>query len=251
MARPNSRSTLLSHCLGRLGEPVIQVNVAPEQLEDRLDDALDKFSQYHYDATHRAYISYQLTAADITNKYIPVSDSIAYVTKVFAFNTSFGSSSSFFDIKYQMMLNDITSIHTWFGDLAYYDQLQQYLTTMDMLINGQPQIEFSRKQNRVYLFGNIEDQDIVEGDWVVMEVLQIVDPDTFTEVWNDDWLKDYTTALIKRQWGQNLIKFEGMQLPGGVLLNGRQIYDDAIADIERLEEKLRLDKELPPEFMIG
>ena len=143
-----------------------------------------------------------------------------------------------------MMLNDIADLQNFAGDLGYYEQMQQYLALIDMKLNGHPQVTFSRHQNRLLIHGDFEDKDVKAGDYVIAEVYQIVDPDSHTSVYNDMWLKEYTTALIKQQWGANLIKFEGMQLPGGVTLNGRQLYDDATQDIERLQEKIRLEQEL-------
>jgi hypothetical protein len=125
------------------------------------------------------------------------------------------------------------------------------LSLLDMKLNGTPQVNFSRRQNRLYIHGDFQDKDIKAGDYIVAETLQIVDPDTHTSIYNDMFMKDYTTALIKLQWGANLIKFEGMQLPGGVTLNGRQIYEDAMNDIERLQEKVRLEQELPVDFFVG
>jgi hypothetical protein len=170
---------------------------------------------------------------------------------MFAIDATFGSSINFFDIKYQMMLNDIADMHNYVGDLAYYEQMQQYLSLLDMKLNGTPQIEYSRKQNRLYIFGEFADGDLKTGDYIVYEAYKTVDESLFSKVWNDMWLKEYSTALIKQQWGANLIKFEGMQLPGGVTLNGRQIYDDATQDIERLRERLRLDHETPIDFFVG
>jgi hypothetical protein len=149
------------------------------------------------------------------------------------------------------MLNDMSVMANSLGDLAYYEQMQQYLSLLDMKLNGTPQVEFSRKQNRLYIFGEFASEDIKAGDYLVYEVQKLVDPASFSAIYNDMWLKEYSTALIKQQWGQNLIKFEGMQLPGGVTLNGRQIYDDATADLERLREKLRLEHESPIDFFVG
>ena len=150
-----------------------------------------------------------------------------------------------------MRLNDLADLQRYAGDLAYYEQMQQYLSLLDMKLNGHPQVQFSRRENRLYIFGDFGDKDIQEGDFVIAEVYQIVDPTTNTSIFNDMWVKEYTTALIKQQWGANLIKFEGMQLPGGVMLNGRQIYDDATGDIERLRETIRMEHEFPPDFFIG
>ena len=120
-----------------------------------------------------------------------------------------------------------------------------------MKLNGTPQVTFARRQNRLYVHGDFQDKDIKAGDYIVAEVYQTIDPQTHTSIYNDMFIKDYTTALIKQQWGANLIKFEGMQLPGGVSLNGRQIYEDATSDVEQLKERLRLEQELPPSFYVG
>ena len=251
MAAPSSRDTLIEYCLRRLGDPVIEINVDPDQLEDRVDEALQYYQEFHSDATVKTYLKHHVTADDVSNEYISISSNVIFVQKLFPISSSFNNSMNFFDIKYQMMLNDIADLQNFAGDLAYYDQMQQYLSLLDLKLNGHPQVNFSRRQNRLYIHGDFQDNDIKEDDYVVAEVLQIVDPSTHTTVFDDMWLKSYTTALIKRQWGANLIKFEGMQLPGGVTLNGRQIYDDAQADIEKLEEKVRMEQELPVDFFVG
>ena len=251
MANPTSRATLIEYCKRRLGDPVIEINVDEDQLEDRVDEALQYYQEYHSDATVRTYLKHQVTSTDVTNEYIPISSDIIFVSKLFPISSSFNSSYNFFDIKYQMMLNDIADLQNFAGDLAYYEQMQQYLSLLDMKLNGTPQVQFSRKQNRLYIFGDFADEDIKAGEYIIAEVYSIVDPETYTSIYNDMWLKEYTTSLIKQQWGQNLIKFEGMQLPGGVTLNGRQIYDDATGEIERLRENLRLEHELPPDFFVG
>jgi hypothetical protein len=251
MANPTSRATLIDYSKRKLGDPVVEINVDEDQLEDRLDEALQIFQEYHSEGTVRTFVSQQITADDVTNEYVSVASDILFVARMFAIDSTFGSSLNFFDIKYQMMLNDIADMHNYVGDLAYYEQMQQYLSLLDMKLNGTPQIEYSRKQDRLYIFGDFAEGDLKAGDFIVYEAYKIIDPASFTKVFNDMWLKEYTTALIKQQWGQNLIKFEGMQLPGGVTLNGRQIYDDATQDLERLREKLRLDHETPVDFFIG
>lgn len=251
MAAPNSRDTLIEYCLRRLGDPVIEINVDPDQLEDRLDEALEVYQEFHSDATVKTYLKHQVTSTDVSNEYISISDDVIFVQRLFPISSSFNNSMNFFDIKYQMMLNDIADMQNFAGDLAYYDQMQQYLSLLDMKLNGTPQVNFSRRQGRLYIRGDFQDKDIQQGDYIIAEVLQIVNPSSHTSIYDDMWLKAYTTALIKRQWGANLIKFEGMQLPGGVTLNGRQIYDDAMTDIDKLEEKLRLEQELPVDFFVG
>ena len=250
MANPTSRATLIEYCLRRLGDPVIEINVDPDQLEDRVDEALQYYQEFHSDATLRTYLKHLVTSDDVTNEYITLSTDIQFLSRLFKVHGG-QMSRNFFDIKYQLHLNDIANMHTYIGDLAYYEQMQQYLSLLDMKLTGSPQVDFVRKQNRLYIHGDFQDNDIQVNDYVVAEAYTIIDPNTHTAIWNDMWLKEYTTALIKQQWGANLIKFEGMQLPGGVMLNGRQIFDDATQDIERLREKIRMDHELPIDFFMG
>ena len=251
MANPTSRATLIDYCKRKLGDPVIEINVDEDQLEDRVDEALQYYQEYHSDATLRTYLKHQVTSTHKTNEYISLSSNIIFVSKLFPISSSFNSSFNFFDIKYQMMLNDIADLQNFAGDLAYYEQMQQYLSLLDVKLNGHPQVQFQRKQNRLYIFGDFADNDIKEGEYIVAEVYEIVDPSAHTSVFNDMWMKEYTTALIKQQWGSNLLKFEGMQLPGGVVLNGRQIFDDATTDIDKLRETIRMEHEMPPDFFVG
>lgn len=251
MAIISSRQGLIDYCLRKLGDPVIEINVDDDQIEDKVDDALQKYQEYHSDATIRTYIKHQVTATDVSNKYIPISSDIIFVSKVFPVSTTYGSSGNLFDIRYQMFLNNMGDFINFAGDLSYLYQMEQYLSMIDQQLHGHPQVTFSRHQDRLYIYGDFNDGDLKEGDYVVAEIYQIVNPETNTSVYNDMWLKEYTTALIKQQWGMNMIKFEGMQLPGGVTVNGRQMFDDANAEIEKLEEKLRLEFELPVDFFVG
>ena len=251
MAPPNSRVTLIDYCKRRLGDPVLEINVDEDQIEDRVDEALQYYQEYHSDATIRTYLKHLVTATDVANEYIPISTDILYISQLFPTSSSFGSSVNFFDIKYQMMLNDIADLQNFAGDLAYYEQMNQYLSMLDMKLNGTPQVQFSRHQDRLYIFGDFADKDIKAGEYLVAEVYTILDPDTHTSIYNDMWLKEYTTALIKQQWGMNLIKFEGIQLPGGVVLNGRQLYDDASTEIENLRQRIREEHEFPADFFVG
>jgi len=251
MASPTTRNDLIDFCLRRLGEPVLEINVDVDQIEDKVDDAIQKYQEFHSDATIRTYLKHEITADDVTNKYIPISSDIIFVSKVFPISTTFSTSGNLFDIRYQMFLNNMGDFINFAGDLAYLYQMEQYLSMIDMQLHGHPQVTFSRRQNRLYIFGDFEDEDLQEGDFLIAEIFQTIDPETHTSIYNDMFIKDYTTALIKQQWGANLSKFEGMQLPGGVTMNGRQIYEDATADIERLEEKLRNEQELPVDFFVG
>ncbi len=256
MASPSSRVELLNHCLRRLGAPVIEINVDDQQLEDRLDDALQFFREYNSDATVRTYLKHQLTQEDFTNGYITISDNVYFIKKVLPFGGVIGgggsSAANFFDVKYQIALNDIYNLNTFIGDLAYLEQINQYLALIDMKLTGHPQISFNRLQNRLYVHGALDsNSQLSAGDYIVLEAFNIVDGETHTDVYNDMFLKEYLTQLIKRQWGANLSKFEGMQLPGGVTLNGRIIYEEATQEILRLEEQVRLNYELPVDFFVG
>tara|TARA_A100001035_G_scaffold241246_2_gene207145 strand:+ start:3854 stop:4609 length:756 start_codon:yes stop_codon:yes gene_type:complete len=251
MANPATRQELIDYCLRRLGDPVLEINVDEDQIEDRIDEALQYWQEFHSDATVRTYLKHQITQTDINNEYIPIPSNVLTVSRLFPIASSFNSSFNFFDIKYQMMLNDIADLQNFAGDLAYYEQMQQYLSMLDMKLNGTAQVQWSRHQDRLYIFGDFVDEDIQLGEYVVAEVYTLLDPNTHTSVYNDLWLKEYSVALIKQQWGMNLIKFEGVQLPGGVTFNGRQLYDDATAEIERLRERIRLEWEMPADFFVG
>ena len=254
MAIVTTRTELEEYCLRKLGAPVIDINVADEQIDDRIDEALEVYQEYHSDATVKTYFKHLVTAADVTNKYIPVPDNIIFVTHLFPLRPGSSSSAGMFDIKYQMMLNDMINLNNFTGGLDYFVQMKQYLDLINMTLNGTPQVSYQRRQNRLHIFGDFSDRDIKEGDYLVAECYALVDPSTTSgtkSIFNDMWLKMYATALIKRQWGSNLMKFEGMTLPGGVMLNGRQIYDDANIEIQQLDEKLRLEFELPIDLFVG
>jgi hypothetical protein len=251
MASPNSRDTLIDYCKRRLGEPVIEINVDEDQLEDRVDESIQYFQEFHSDATFRAYVSHQLTSTDVTNKYITTSSDVHFVSRVFPLISSSSSSGQLFNLRYQMHLSELTDMSQFAGDIAYYEQIQQYLSLLDMTLNGHTMVDFARRQNRIYLHGHLEDLDVTAGDYIVYEVYNTINPDSHTSIYNDMWLKEYTTSLIKQQWGMNLMKFEGMQLPGGVILNGRQLFDDAQGEIQDLRERIRLEHEMPADFFVG
>lgn len=250
MATPNSRQSLIDFCLRRLGAPVIEINVDDDQIEDKVDDALQMYQEFHSDATYRTYLKHVITQSDKDNGYIPIDSNIVYVSQLFPLNTTF-SSVNMFDIRYQMMLNSLGDFMNFAGGMSYYYQMQQYLEFLDQVLSGYPQTTWSRHQDRLYVWGEWSNGDLDVGDYVVAEVYTAVDPDTFSSVYNDMFMKNYTTALIKQQWGMNMSKFEGMQLPGGVTISGRQILEDANAELKELEEKLRLEQELPPDFFVG
>lgn len=247
MAKPNSRSTLQDYCLRNLGAPVIEINVDEDQIEDRTDDALQFYQEYHSDGVIREYLKHELTAADITNNYITVADSVTNVVRMLKITGTTGS--SLFDMGYHMRVNDIFMLQGLGTQMQEYIQSQQKLSLIDHRLNSEEHIRFSRHLNRVHMDEGYG--DLKAGEFIVLEVFSIIDPGTYTDVYNDLYLKKYLTALIKRQWGANLMKFQDFTLPGGITLNGRQIYEDAIEEIQGLEEEARLIWAMPDNFLMG
>ena len=260
MAMITTRQQLVEYCLRRLGEPVIEVNVDEDQIDDKVDDALQVYREFHSDATYRDYYQHQITEDEVARKYISIPHEILFVTKLFPTGGSVIGSSNMFSMSYQFAMSDFASVTDGggAGNLAYYDQMRSYMELLDMKLNGLPIITWSRRQNKLYLWSDIEDKQLEAGDYVCVECYRAVsetgevgtgaDP---TTIMNDMFMKDFTTALIKQQWGMNMSKFEGMQLPGGVTINGRQILDDANGEIESLRERMRLEYEEPPGFLVG
>ena len=325
MAAPNSKATLVDHCLRSLGAPVIEINVDDDQIDDRIDEALQFYQNYHMDGVERVFLKHKVTNSelifqavttgtfveketitggtsgataiiksvpsnstlrynllgdsnvpfqagetvtggtsgatgvisssggivkgDIENRFIPVPSLVQNVVQVIPIRDSV-STSDMFDIRYQIHLNDLYSLG-FMGSLAEYVMSMQYLDMLDNVIDSdEKQVNFDMHKNQLDVFMNWSDE-VEVGDFLVVECYRIIDPDTYTDVYNDYFLKRYATALIKRQWGQNLLKFEGMVMPGGVTFNGRQLYDDANEEITRLEEEARLNWEQPVDFYTG
>lgn len=250
MARPNSRATLIDYCLRRLGAPVLEINVDDDQVSDRIDDALQFYQEYHIDAVHKVYLKHQIEQQDIDNEFIPITDGTLFVTRVLPFNSS-NSTGGMFSAKYQMMLNDMYNLN-FMGNMSNYVQTMQYMSLIDMNINGGSGgeiVQFNRNLGELHL--RMDWATVTVGQYLVVEGYQIVDPEAYSTVYDDMFVKQYATALIKQQWGANLIKFEGMQLPGGVTINARQIFDDATTEIATIKEEMQLKYESPPMFMVG
>lgn len=249
MAKPTSRQTLIDYCLRNLGHPVIEINVDDDQLDDRIDEGLQFYQHYHADAIEKVFLKHQVTQTDIDNGYIAIPELVTDVIRVLPIRDS-QSTNSMFDIKYQMHMNDMFALG-YMGSLLEYSMAQEYLATLDILIDSDDKfISFDRHRDQLRIDMNWGDEVIVD-QYIVVEAYRIIDPDTFTDVYNDYYLKKYCTALIKKQWGANLIKFEGMVMPGGVTFNGRQLFDDAVEELQRLEEEVRLNWEQPVDFYIG
>ena len=250
MAKPNTRQKLIDYCLRALGHPVIEINVDEDQLEDRVDEAIQYYQEYHGDAVVRNLLKHQVTQSDIDNGYIDISGNTNMLSINNVFNVSNSQTSSIFSVDYQIHLNDIFDLTASHGGIVNYEMTKQYMSLIDRNVNGMfEMIEWSRHKNRVNFHSDTLNG--MKDQYVVFDGYSVIDETTFTDVFNDAFLKKYTTALFKRQWGLNLIKFEGMQLPGGVTLNGRQIFDDAKEEIRELEEQMQLKHEMPPLDFIG
>jgi len=313
----STREQFKDYCLRRLGQPVIQINVDEDQVEDRIDDALSFFNDYHFEGCEKLYMKHRITQQDIDRGWIYCPDAVIFVVKVMSFDNS-NSSINMFDLRYQLRLHDLYD----FTSVSYvsYEITMQHITTLNMLFSGYPQHRFNRIQNKVFL--DIDwSRDVRVGEYVVIECYRKMDPDNFTiagtanisstsntvvgvstvfsrdlvmgdevtfgsetkrivsisddatlnvdspftatttgvtvvknglsDVWENRFLKKYATALIKKQWGENLKKFGGIQMPGGVTLNGKEIYDEAVEEISKMEEELINTNVLPGDMFIG
>ena len=244
--QPASRTELKEYCLRALGKPVIQINVDDDQLEDRIEESLQMFQEYHVDATIKTYLKHQITQDDIDNEYITLTEGKIGVLNVIQIGS--GSVNNMFDVRYQMHLTDVYNL-TKTSIVPYY-MVQQHLGVLQELFSGKPGMRFSRHQDRLYVDVDWS-KEFVVGEYLVAECMQLVEPTTFTDVYNDMWLKKYTTELFRQQWGYNLIKYQGVQLPGGTTLDGRTILDEAKANLEVLANDLENKYQFPVDFAVG
>jgi len=280
MAQPSTRQELIDYCKRKLGAPVLEINVADEQIEDLVDDAIQFFQERHFDGVEQTYLKYQITQDDIdrgravgssgvgisstsattniegtnttfnyyeTSNYLQIPNHIIGVNKIYQFEGSNSLSSGMFSIKYQLFLNDI---YYWGStELLTYSMVKSYLEDINFLLTTQKQIRFNKRSDRLYL--DIDWSSVSVGEYLIIDCYRALDPSSYSQVWNDSFLKQYLTSLIKRQWGQNLIKFQGVKLPGGVEFNGRQIYEDGQKELDDIMEKMSSTYELPPLDCIG
>tara|TARA_B100001939_G_scaffold338625_1_gene344422 strand:- start:12 stop:818 length:807 start_codon:yes stop_codon:yes gene_type:complete len=268
MATPATREQLKQYALRTLGKPVIEINVDDAQLEDRLDEALQYFAQYHYDGVERVYLKYKYTAADKTrltsntsstatknsestsyeeaNNYLIVPEGVLAINRIF--NLSDKHNLNLFDVRYQLRLNDLYDFSS--TSVINYDVVLRHLDFLDHILVGEKPLRFNQHDNRLYIDMDWTN-DLETDEWIVIECYRKLDPNSYTDVWNDIYLKRYTTALFKKQWGANLSKFGGVAMVGGVTLNGQQIYSEALQDLEKLETEIRTTYELNPAMMIG
>ena len=282
MAKPGTRAEFKEYCLRQLGAPVLEINIATEQCEDIIDDAIQFFHERHFDGVAQVYLNYKVTQDDIdrgkgagqdgvsgitttsasttingqsiqfdyeeNSNYLEIPPEIIGVTKLWRFDGTNIATNNMFSLKYQLWLNDI-AFNWGTTELLSYAMTRTYLSDIDFLLNTEKQIRFNQRMDRLYI--DIDWEGMTVGDFFVIDCWRALDPADYARVWNDSFLKPYTVALMKRQWGQNLLKFTGVKLPGGVELNGRQIYDDAEKDLERIRERMSETYELPPLDMIG
>ena len=278
MAKPSTRQGLIDFCLRRLGAPVLEINVDDDQLDDLVDDAIQLFNERHFDGVERMYLKYQITQNDIdrgkatgssgtgvvgtaatstsstpvthtwyeNSNFIQVPDSVIGIEKIFKFDTS-SISGGMFSIKYQLFLNDLYHFNSI--ELMQYAMTKSYLEDIDYLLTPDKQVRYNKRQDRLYIDIDWGAQSV--DNFFVIDCYRALDPSTATGVYNDSYHKKYLTSTIKRQWGQNLIKFKGVKLPGGIELNGRKMYDDAEKELEDLKQRMSLEYELPPLDMIG
>ena len=281
MAKPASRTDLINYCKRQLGAPVLEINVADEQIDDLVDDALQLFHERDYDGSIQTFLKYKITQADIdrgrarggsstagivtttatatidgasvsfnfeeNSNFLQVPPEVIGISKIFRFDGANTVTNNMFSVKYQLFLNDI---YYWGStEILTYAMTKRYLEDFDFALNTEKQIRFNMRQDRLYL--DIDWGSVNVDDYLIIDCYRLIDPNDFTRVYNDAFLKRYLTALIKRQWGQNLIKFQGVKLPGGIELNGRQIYDDAEKELDKIKEQMSNTYELPPLDMIG
>lgn len=247
MAVPSTREEFKAYCLRRLGDPVIDINVDDEQVEDRIDEALAYYQDYHFDGTERVLVKHVVTASDKTNGYITLANSIIGVNSILDIGQA-AQSSNLFNIRYQIHLNDLFDLSA--SSYVPYVTAMTHVSFLEELFVGKKPIRYNRHVNKL----NIDMDwvnDIAIGEYIVIDCYRIADPNTYSDVWGDRWLARYATALIKQQWGSNLSKFENIQLPGGITFNGVKILDDAQAEIAKLEEEMIISYSLPVQDMIG
>ena len=305
MAKPNTRSTLKDYCLRNLGKPVIDINVDEDQIEDRIDEAVQYFCQYHTDGVERMYLKYKVTADDKvrlrknkefnviekgtyadnielesdtntvlegdgdlikedgtplhtedstivettyeeTQNYLVIPDAVISVINIFPLSDR--ANLNMFDVRYQLRLNDLYDFSS--TSIVHYEMTMRHLDFLDHILVGEKPIRFNALSNRLYIDMDWQ-EDIDADEYLIIECYRQLDPAQHTNMFNDIYLKRYTTALIKKQWGQNLSKFNGTAMLGGVTLNGPELFSSAVSEVQKLEEEIRLNYEEPPHMQQG
>lgn len=246
MALPTNREEFKQYCLRRVGAPVSQINVDEDQLQDRIDDALNIYWDINFDGTEKQYYKALVTEQAIANKYVTLPDNIIGAVHVFPIGSSL-STNNLFNIRYQIALNDLYDL-TATSMVPYY-MAMQHIQLLEQLLVGLQPLRYNRRTNKLYL--DMDWDKCNPGDFLVVEAYQIVDPDEYPKVWSDRWLLKYATELIKKQWGENLIKYTNVSLPGGMQFNGEKIYNDASAEVEKMEASMLTGFSTPVSFLMG
>lgn len=245
--KPANKEELKEFCLRQLGYPVVQINVDDVQVDDAVELAFEYWNEFHFDGTERVYLKHQMTEQDITNQYITVSDNLIGATRIFPVGGT-NMAMSFFDLRYQLRLNDLWDLSS--TSYVNYTLTMQHLRTLDMLFSGEQPVRFNKITNKFYIDWDWNN-DIEANEWIIIEGYVITDPSLYTRVWNDRMLKKLATAYVKKQWGTNMKKFGGMQLPGGITMNGQQIFEEATKEIADAEQEIRSTYEQMPQFLVG
>ena len=257
MPAVTNRATFKDYCLRRLGFPVIEINIDDDQIDDRIDDALQYWQDYHFDGLQKIYYIKRVEDLDVTNKYIDLSDvkdsgnnamEIVGISRIFPLMDS-QATVNMFDLRYQLRLNELYDFTS--ASYVNYTLTQQHLRSLELMFTGEVPIRFQRHTQRLYIDWAWGSTEAPAGTIVVAEAYANIDPEVYNKVWNDRWLKEYATALIKRTWGNNLKKFSGLQLPGGVTLNGDKIYEEAVGEIEKLETEMQVEYGAPLEWFMN
>lgn len=247
MAVPTTKDEFKEYCLRKLGKPVIEINVDDDQVDDRVDEALRYYWDYHFDGSERVYYKHQITAQNKIDKYIMLPENIIGAVSIFNIGDPAVKADDLFNIRYQIALNDLYTL-TSVSMIPYYMTMQHLGIIQELLVGKQP-IRYNRHMNRLNI--DMDWNTLSEGSFIIVDAYQVVDPDIYTDAWGDRWLQNYATAKIKYQWGANLTKFIGMQLPGGVQFNGQKILDDAAEEIKAMEAEMINSYSLPVMDMIG
>lgn len=246
MAVPTTRSEFKQYCLRKLGFPVLEINVDDDQIEDRIDESLKYYWDYHFDGSEHIYYKHQITDEDKVNKYITLPENIIGAVRVFPVGNNTGT-GDFFNIQYQIALNDLYTLTS--TSMVPYYMTRMHLELLSQMLVGQQPIRYNRHKDRLHV--DTDWSKYNTGEYLLVEAYQVIDPDEWTDAWSDRWLQQYCSAKIKYQWGTNLTKFTGLQLPGGVQFNGERILDDAKNEIDKLEAEMISSYSLPIVDMIG
>ena len=233
MAQPQSRQEFIEYILRKIGAPVIEINVSEEQVEDRVDEAVSFWRDYHYNGSQLVYLKHEITQADKDNGFIQLPQKLLGISKVFDFDTSISTGTGMFNVQYQFVLNNLTDLTSY--NLQHYYMTMQHIEFMQEILVGKPFIRYNKHVNRLHIDSDTSSWQL--GNYIIIEAYDVIDPDAYADVWSDRWLQNYSSVLVREQWGLNLTKFTGMQLVGGVQFNGEQILAEARAEREKMEEE--------------